>query len=94
MSASRRYVFSTTSADLPIPGHGREDQLSAWDSRAPDASFWTSMPTQSAGCSRHRLAAPSIRELAVPGRVDLCLLPDRALSDPLLLRRPAKLKDK
>jgi hypothetical protein len=28
----RRYASSASSADFPIPGHGREAELSAWDS--------------------------------------------------------------
>jgi hypothetical protein len=69
--------------------------LSAWDSKAPDARFWTSMPTQSAGRLAPLPRRPVDAEsLLCPVASTSASSPIELSVDPLLLRRPAKLKDK
>jgi hypothetical protein len=73
----------------------REAELSAWDSKIPDASFCTWIPTQSAGwLAPIASSVPSIRvpRACLPCCVGFCLVADRALSDLLVLRRPVNLR--
>jgi hypothetical protein len=69
-------VFSASSADFPIPGHGREDPVERVGFEGPGRELLRVDDYAKHGLARAIASSPRrYRELAVPGCVELCSSP-------------------